>query len=87
MGENESRWVCSHKINNGKDSCPSIAVLESEIRPILFKVFQEAENDVDRIIDDYRTAFIEMTKDNNIEKQIQNTTYYPHLLGNALLYI
>lgn len=36
-GNKNSIWVCSGKVKNGKDSCPSFSIYESEIKPILFK--------------------------------------------------
>ena len=41
LGNINSRWVCSGKINGGKDVCPSFGVYENEIKPILFEVFSE----------------------------------------------
>ena len=38
-GNKNSKWVCSGKIKNGASSCPSFAIFEEEIKPILFEVF------------------------------------------------
>ena len=40
-GNVNSKWVCSGKIKNGADSCPSFPVYEDELKPILFDVFRE----------------------------------------------
>ena len=69
-GENESRWVCSGKIKNGKDSCPSLAILESDIRPILLDIFKDAENGVEQSIADFEKMFSELSNENNLQKII-----------------
>jgi len=72
QGNKNSKWVCSGKINNGADSCPSFAIYEEEIKPVLFDVFNEtspvAEELVESYIEMYKTidASGEMLKD--IEK-------------------
>ena len=71
-GNKNSKWVCSGKINNGADSCPSFAIYEEEIKPVLFDVFNEtspvAEDLVASYIEMYKTIDVngEMRKD--IEK-------------------
>ena len=35
QGNKNSKWVCSGKINNGKDSCDSIPIYEKELIPLL----------------------------------------------------
>lgn len=37
-GERTGRWVCSNKIKNGIDACPSFSIRESEMIPILVDV-------------------------------------------------
>ena len=44
-GNKNSKWVCSGKIKNGSDSCPSFAVYESEIKPLLLEVLRDTEAD------------------------------------------
>lgn len=72
QGNKNSKWVCSGKINNGADSCPSFAIYEEEIKPIIFDVFNEtspiAEDLVESYIEMYKTidASGEMLRD--IEK-------------------
>ena len=72
QGNKNSKWVCSGKINNGADSCPSFAIYEEEIKPVIFDVFNEtspmAEDLVESYIEMYKTidANGEMIKD--IEK-------------------
>ncbi len=69
QGNKNSKWVCSGKINNGADSCPSFAIYEEEIKPVLFDVFNEtspvAEDLIESYIEMYKTidANGEMVKD------------------------
>lgn len=79
LGNKNSKWVCSGKIKNGADSCPSFAIYEEEIKPILFDVFNEtspiAEDLVESYIEMYKTldAGGEMVKDiERLEAQIEH---------------
>ncbi len=58
QGNKNSKWVCSGKIKNGADSCESFAVYESELKPLLLEVLQEAQPQVETLIEEY----IEMYK-------------------------
>ena len=58
--ENNSKWICSGKIKNGADSCPSFAIYESELRPLLFEVFLDTKADADAMIDEYVRLYTEM---------------------------
>lgn len=58
QGNKNSKWVCSGKINNGADSCPSFAIYEEEIKTILFDVF----NETSPIAEDLVESYIEMYK-------------------------
>ena len=71
FGNANSKWVCSHKINNGKDSCPSFAIYEDEIKPILFEVFKETKSDMENIILYYQDMFSKIESDDEVTKQIQ----------------
>ncbi len=79
QGNKNSKWVCSGKINNGADSCPSFAIYEEEIKPVLFDVFNEtspvAEDLIESYIEMYKTidANGEMVKDiQRIKAQIEH---------------
>ena len=52
-GNANSIWICSGKIKNGAASCPSFAIYESDIRPILLDVFNETAGEADKYIDEY----------------------------------
>jgi len=69
-GTVNSKWVCSNKINNGADACPSFPIYESEIKPILFEVFSETRVDVEALIKTYEEMFRDLAADDEIAKQI-----------------
>ena len=56
-----SRWICSGKINNGADSCPSFTIYEEEIKEILYEVFKNTAEDAKLIIEEYTNMYAEMT--------------------------
>ena len=58
QGRKNSKWVCSGKIKNGADSCPSFPIYEEELKPLLFQVFSETEADAEALVAEY----IEMYK-------------------------
>lgn len=58
QGNKNSKWVCSGKIKNGADSCPSFPIYEEELKPLLFQVFSETEADAEALVAEY----IEMYK-------------------------
>ncbi len=69
-GTVNSKWVCSNKINNGPDACPSFAIYESEIKPVLFDVFSETKVNVEALINTYTEMFKSLENDDEISKQI-----------------
>ena len=52
-GTDVSKWVCSHKIKNHADSCPSIAIYEDELNEIVLEVFSEFAENADTILNAY----------------------------------
>ena len=70
-GTVNSKWVCSNKINNGADACPSFPIYENEIKPILFEVFNETKVDVEALIDEYTEMFKSLEADTETAKQIE----------------
>lgn len=48
-GEKMSKWVCSEKINNGADSCPSHAIYESEIKPVIEDIFKSGQQNIEEL--------------------------------------
>ncbi len=69
-GTVNSKWVCSNKINNGADACPSFPIYEDEIKPILFKVFSETKVDVEALLETYTEMFKSLENDDETSKQI-----------------
>lgn len=66
-----SKWVCSGKINNGADSCPSFPIYEDEIKPILFEVFSETRVDVEALLASYEEMFRSMEADDETAGQME----------------
>ncbi len=69
-GTVNSKWVCSNKINNGADACPSFPLYEDEIKPILFEVFSETKVDVEVLLETYTEMFKSLENDDETSKQI-----------------
>ena len=70
-GNVNSKWVCSNKINNGADACPSFPIYEDEIKPILFEVFNETKIDVEALIESYAEMFKSLAGDSETNKQLE----------------
>ena len=70
-GKKNSKWICSGKIKNGADSCPSFAIYEDEIKPVLLQVFQETEVDALALVDEYIEMFKSLNDKDNITEKIQ----------------
>ena len=70
-GTVNSKWVCSGKINNGADSCPSFPIYEDEIKPILFEVFSETRMDVEALLASYEEMFRSMEADDETAGQME----------------
>lgn len=70
QGNSNSRWVCSGKIKNGKDSCSSEGIYEKEIIPILFDVFKDTKADAEALADEYMRMYLEVNQDNSLNKKI-----------------
>ena len=70
-GKVNSKWVCSNKINNGADACPSFPIYEDEVKPILFEVFSETRVDVEALLASYEEMFKSMEADDETAGQIE----------------
>lgn len=70
-GNENSMWVCSGKIKNGSESCPSFAIYEKELKPILYEVFNETSPAVEDMIETYIELYKNINTDANLEKEIQ----------------
>ena len=47
--EKMSKWVCSGKIKNGADSCPSNAIYENEIKPVIEDIFKSGQQNIEEL--------------------------------------
>ena len=70
-GKVNSKWVCSGKINNGADACPSFPIYEDEIKPILFEMFSETRVDVEALLASYEEMFRSMEADDETAGQME----------------
>lgn len=66
-----SRWICSGKINNGADSCPSFTIYEEEIKELLYEVFKDTAEDAKLIIEEYTNLYAEMNAKNISSGELQ----------------
>ena len=69
-GNKNSKWVCSGKINHGKDSCPSFPIYESEIIPLLFEVFRDTREASAAMMEEYEKMYRTLTADGELTKMI-----------------
>lgn len=65
-GNNNSRWVCSHKLKNGSSSCKSFAIMERELLDILVNILQELSGNFDDIVNKFIQIY---------EKSMQSIDY------------
>lgn len=66
-----SRWICSGKINNGADSCPSFTIYEEEIKEVLYEVFKDTAEDVRLIIEEYTNMYAEILAKDTSSGELQ----------------
>lgn len=69
-GNKNSRWVCSGKIKNGADSCPSFPIYEEEIKPLLLDVARDTRVSTEALISEYTERFQSLDTENQIPKRI-----------------
>lgn len=66
-----SRWICSGKINNGTDSCPSFTIYEEEIKKVLYEVFKDTAEDARLIIEEYTNMYSEILAKDTSSGELQ----------------
>lgn len=66
-----SRWICSGKINNGTDSCPSFTIYEEEIKEVLYEVFKDTAEDAKLIIEEYTNMYAEILAKDTSSGELQ----------------
>lgn len=71
QGTKNSKWVCSGKIKNGADSCPSFPIYESEIRPLLLEVFQDGVEDMEQWIQEYTEMYQSLCRSEDVNRRME----------------
>ena len=69
-GHKNSKWVCSGKIKNGADSCPSFPIYESELKPLLYEVFRDTEDSAQALVEEYIDLYKSLDRDGDLSKRI-----------------
>ena len=69
-GEKMSKWVCSGKINNGADSCPSHAIYESEIKPVIEDIFKSGQQNIEELSACVLNLVSELLESNNNKNEL-----------------
>lgn len=69
-GHKNSKWVCSGKIKNGADSCPSFPIYEEELKPLLYEVFRETENSAQALVEEYIEMYQSLSDGDDTARQI-----------------
>lgn len=70
-GEKNSKWVCSGKIKNGADACPSFPIYEEEIKPVLLQVLRDTKADANAMVDEYARMFSALEESNTQPKLLE----------------
>ena len=70
-GNKNSRWVCSGKIKNGANSCPSFAIYEDEIKPLLLDVARDTKTSTEVLVEEYTQMFLSLDDQGDLPKQIE----------------
>ena len=84
LGNKNSKWVCSGKINNGKESCDSIPIYEAEIIPLLFEVFKDTSASAIAMIEEYEALYLSISSSENLNTQIEKQKNQPLVLQKAI---
>ena len=69
-GNKNSKWVCSGKIKNGSDSCPSFPIYEEELKPLLLEVFRETEVDSKALVEEYIAMYKSLDREGDLAKRV-----------------
>ena len=70
-GNKNSKWVCSGKINNGKESCASFPIYEEELKVLLYEVFRDTSEISAAMVAEYQRMYSELTQGENLLKRIK----------------
>ena len=67
-GTSVRRWVCSHKIKNGADSCPSTAVYEDELNQVVLELVRDFAANANQILDLYMAQYEALLSDQAFDR-------------------
>ena len=70
-GNKNSRWVCSGKIKNGADSCPSFPIYEEELKPLILDIALDTKVSTEALIQEYTERYQALDGNNRIPKLIE----------------
>ena len=62
---------CCWPAKAGADSCPSFAIYEEELKPLLFDVFKETKADADAMVDEYVRMYRELDRSGELPKRVE----------------
>jgi len=79
QGNKNSRWVCSGKIKNGADSCPSFPIYEEEIKPLILDVARDTKTSTEALIAEYVERFQALDANNQIPTLIEEQKQFREL--------
>ena len=71
QGNKNSKWVCSGKIKNGADSCPSFPIYEEEIKPLLYEILRDTKTDAEALVEEYIRMYQSLDEDNDLPQRIE----------------
>lgn len=70
-GNKNSRWICSGKIKNGADSCPSVPIYEAEIKPVILEIALDTQVSTENLINEYVERFQSLDGNDGIPQLIE----------------
>ncbi len=70
-GNKNSKWVCSAKLKNGTDTCPSYPIYESELKAVLLEVFRDTKEDAKALIEEYIELYRKTSRADELAAQIR----------------
>lgn len=73
-GKEDVKWVCSHRIKNGSESCDSFPLSEHELKVMLSNIIQESAPDIESLVEKYVSIYekISTQKEFDNTKEIEN---------------
>ena len=71
QGNKNSRWVCSGKIKNGADSCPSFPIYEEELKPLILDIALDTKVSTEALIQEYTERYQALDGNNRIPRLIE----------------